>query len=576
MRTHAVTLPSSETRRALEVTYLRIDQIKPDPRNARAHSKKQIRQIAKSIESFGFNVPILVDADFNVCAGHGRLLGCRHLGWTEVPTIRLDHLNEQQRRAFMIADNRLTEIAVWDDRLLAEQLKDLTSVDLDFEIEAIGFDMGEIDLRIESLSNGNAVAESPIAFVEGPPVTEGGDLWLLDSHKVLCGNALDARPTRRLWDPTKPIQSSWTHPTTYRSRGMSRVLAKTIIANSRWRSEKWIAPPSRTFSKKPWATWRNRVRVAASSMPVWIGGISRNCLSPRERTLLRFSIYASGRSPMPEWGACIARNTSLSSSLRPGRVRIETTFSSADMVVIARTFGPMRLVLDLADGIIGQFTRLVGGVPALNDLVEMRWRPLVNVSMPLLLLLLIGRRWWRTITIGWLRRTSVTRRRRTIAGRGIIAGGRWRRRRGIGADNGACRSAQNAAGQKWSGSAPCRGADGGSRRTANHRARARALFRRIAAGSEQNGGARHRNAAPQFHHAIPPRLPTPDQSGRAYSNKRKMQGFKSAKSAQRFVSVHAAVYNTFNAQRHLISRPTHRQFRTAAQNSWSDATAAVA
>lgn len=102
MRTRIETLPFSGTRHALEVTYLRIDQIKPDPRNARAHSKKQIRQIAKSIESFGFNVPILVDADFNVCAGHGRLLGCRHLGWAEVPTIRLDHLNEAQRRAFMI------------------------------------------------------------------------------------------------------------------------------------------------------------------------------------------------------------------------------------------------------------------------------------------------------------------------------------------------------------------------------------------------------------------------------------------------------------------------------------------
>jgi ParB-like chromosome segregation protein Spo0J len=116
--------------------------LKPDPKNARQHSAKQIRQIADSIEAFGFNVPILVDADLNVIAGHGRLLACKRLGWREVPTIRLEHLSETQRRAFMIADNRLTEIASWDDRLLAEQLQALSSVELDFDIETIGFDMG--------------------------------------------------------------------------------------------------------------------------------------------------------------------------------------------------------------------------------------------------------------------------------------------------------------------------------------------------------------------------------------------------------------------------------------------------
>jgi len=125
-------LPPSAGRK-LAVDDVPIDQLKPDPRNARVHSRKQIRQIARSIESFGFNVPVLVGANLNVIAGHGRVLAAKHLGLTEVPTIRLDHLTESQRRAFMIADNRLTEIAVWDDRLLAEQLKELASVDLDRE-----------------------------------------------------------------------------------------------------------------------------------------------------------------------------------------------------------------------------------------------------------------------------------------------------------------------------------------------------------------------------------------------------------------------------------------------------------
>ena len=152
MSTSIKQLPLSRAvKNALSVDYVPIVQLKPDPKNARVHSKKQIRQIAKSIESFGFNVPILIDSNFEVIAGHGRVLAAKHLGLTEVPTIRLDHLTEAQRRAFMIADNRLTEITVWDDRLLAEQLKELASVDLDFDIEATGFDLGEIDFRIESL-----------------------------------------------------------------------------------------------------------------------------------------------------------------------------------------------------------------------------------------------------------------------------------------------------------------------------------------------------------------------------------------------------------------------------------------
>src|SRR5882757_10957750 len=99
------------------------------------------------------NVPILTDREGNVVCGHGRLSACRELGWSEVPTLCLDHLTPAQARAFMIADNRLTEIPTWDDRLLAEQLKDLSLIGLDFSIEVTGFEMGEIDLRIASLED---------------------------------------------------------------------------------------------------------------------------------------------------------------------------------------------------------------------------------------------------------------------------------------------------------------------------------------------------------------------------------------------------------------------------------------
>src|SRR6516162_9091338 len=105
----------------LKIVYRPIGELKPDPTNPRRHSKKQIRQIANSIKAFDFNVPILVDRDGNVIAGHGRLLACQELGITEVLTLCLEHLTPAQIRAFTIADNRLTEISTWDDRLLAQQ-----------------------------------------------------------------------------------------------------------------------------------------------------------------------------------------------------------------------------------------------------------------------------------------------------------------------------------------------------------------------------------------------------------------------------------------------------------------------
>src|SRR5438105_5494402 len=171
------------------------EELKPNPANARIHSKKQIRQIANSIEAFGFNVPVLVDAELNVICGHGRLLACRELGWTEVPTVCLDHLTTAQAQAFMIADNRLTEISSWDARLLAEQLKELALIGLDFNIEVIGFEMGEIDLRIASLDDlpeRDDLADMVPAVPAGPPLSKIGDLWFLGRHRILCGNALDA------------------------------------------------------------------------------------------------------------------------------------------------------------------------------------------------------------------------------------------------------------------------------------------------------------------------------------------------------------------------------------------------
>ena len=188
----------------LKVVYRRIEELTLDPANPRRHSKKQILQLAGSIDHFGFNVPILVDRFGNVIAGHGRLLAAKQLGLTEVPTLCLDHLTPAQARGFMIADNRLTEIATWDDRLLAQQLKDLSLLDLDFDLEDIGFEMAEIDLRIASLDElpdpENDPADGVPDIPVGSAVSKRGDLSELGGHRVLCGNALDPAAFAALLD----------------------------------------------------------------------------------------------------------------------------------------------------------------------------------------------------------------------------------------------------------------------------------------------------------------------------------------------------------------------------------------
>jgi DNA modification methylase len=189
----------------IAIIYRPIAELKLNPKNPRKHSRVQVRQIARSIQEFRFNVPILIDANLNVIAGHGRIAACQLLGLSEVPTISLDHLTELQARAFMIADNRLTETSAWDDQLLAAQLKELSELNLDFSLEATGFAMGEIDLRIEGLGSASEAKEDPGDKLPpvGPTVTQMGDLWLLDRHRVMCANALEEPAYSRLLEKSR-------------------------------------------------------------------------------------------------------------------------------------------------------------------------------------------------------------------------------------------------------------------------------------------------------------------------------------------------------------------------------------
>ncbi|HAN56888.1 MAG TPA: DNA methylase N-4 [Betaproteobacteria bacterium] len=185
----------------LPVIYRFIVDLHPAPSNPRIHAQKQIRQIAESIRVFGFLIPILTDANNQIIAGHGRWFAAQRLGLKEVPTIRIEHLTPDQVRAFSISDNQLTVNSSWDDHLLAEQLQQLSVANLDFSVEITGFDMGEIDFRIESLNMTPAgdvdpADETPISV--GSVVSAAGDLWHLGEHRLLCGNSLELATYKRL------------------------------------------------------------------------------------------------------------------------------------------------------------------------------------------------------------------------------------------------------------------------------------------------------------------------------------------------------------------------------------------
>src|SRR5262245_5327080 len=136
--------------RDLVVEQVLISSLKPYPTNPRTHTRKQIRQIAESIRTFGWTNPVLVDADGRIIAGHGRVEAAKLLGAPQVPVLRIDDLTEAQIKAYVIADNKLAELAGWDAEILANELQLLSELDLDFDIEVTGFEMAEIDVLIES------------------------------------------------------------------------------------------------------------------------------------------------------------------------------------------------------------------------------------------------------------------------------------------------------------------------------------------------------------------------------------------------------------------------------------------
>jgi ParB-like nuclease domain len=176
---------------SLVITYKDPRLLRPRTRNPRTHTAKQIRQIAASIQEFGFISPVLIDGTDGIIAGHGRVEAAKLIGMKDVPTVRVDHLTPAQIRAYVITDNKLAERAGWDRNLLRLELEEL-SVDLNFDVTVTGFEPAEIDLLVGPPQGDgpDAADEVPAVDHRAPAVSRPGDIWRIGDHLLLCGNAL--------------------------------------------------------------------------------------------------------------------------------------------------------------------------------------------------------------------------------------------------------------------------------------------------------------------------------------------------------------------------------------------------
>jgi DNA modification methylase len=178
-----------------------VDKLIPYINNSRTHSDEQVAQIAASIKEFGWTNPILVDGENGIIAGHGRLMAARKLGYTEVPTIELKYLTETQRKAYIIADNRLALNAGWDNEMLTIELNDLLADG--FALEMLGFDPKELDALLEPEVVEGLTDEDAVPDVPDEPTTKLGDIYQLGNHRLMCGDSTSIDAVDKLMDGQK-------------------------------------------------------------------------------------------------------------------------------------------------------------------------------------------------------------------------------------------------------------------------------------------------------------------------------------------------------------------------------------
>lgn len=184
--------------RQLSVVYRPTSCLKPDPRNARTHPKRQVQQLVRSIREFGFTNPVLIDESAVLIAGHGRMRAAQELGLTEVPTITLEGLSDAQKKTLRLADNKIALNAGWDLEILRLELAEIGTLDVDFDLALTGFAGGEIDVVLKA---GNDPDDEVIPAVPVEPRTRYGDIWVLGEHRIGCGDGRDVDFMRQVLGP---------------------------------------------------------------------------------------------------------------------------------------------------------------------------------------------------------------------------------------------------------------------------------------------------------------------------------------------------------------------------------------
>jgi len=186
-----------------ELKLIDIDELIPYANNARTHSKDQINKLRSSLREFGFINPILIDKDYNILAGHGRVMAAREEGIKEVPCVLVEHLTEAQKKAYILADNRLAMDAGWDDEMLALELENLK--ELDFDMDLTGFDAAEIDELFSNIHDKDVQDDDfdVDAALAEEPISKQGDIWLLGRHRLICGDSTKAEIYEKLMEGKK-------------------------------------------------------------------------------------------------------------------------------------------------------------------------------------------------------------------------------------------------------------------------------------------------------------------------------------------------------------------------------------
>lgn len=284
----------------------RIADLSINPRNARIHSPQQVREIARSIKRFGFNNPVLVDRRNQLIAGHGRVEAAKLLGYKAVPTLRLDHMTEEEKRAYVIADNKLAEKAAWATEILAIEFQGL--IDLGFDVELTGFDVPEIEMILDAADPAkvNAPDEHVPGLAPDNVITKPNDLWILGKHRLFCGDARHRDSFGKLLGGESASLVFVDPPYNVKTRG--HVSGKGRIKHREFAQASGEKTPSQfaKFLRTLWVCSPSTRRTARSTPCVRIGGTLTKWWPPADEFTVSSKISWFGTRPMRAWARSFA------------------------------------------------------------------------------------------------------------------------------------------------------------------------------------------------------------------------------------------------------------------------------